>query len=82
MIAFPGWLATGLEAVKLGAEWLVGRQKAEEREDIKEDGRNEQKVADQGSALERAREQNAREEDLARLDGPALDDRMRKSMED
>ena len=82
MIAFPGWLTTGLETAKLGMEWLVGRQKAKEHEGIKEDGRNEQKVADQGSALERAREQNAREEGLARLDGPALDDRMRKSMED
>ena len=64
---------------------FFGWRKAEAEADLRgmdrEAGRNEQRVSDADKAIDRAREANAREEDISRLSGDALDERMRKSME-
>lgn len=75
-----GWITLVLGGVKSGLDWLVGRQKEREREDLKDAGRNEQRLSDSDQAVNRAREANARREDVSRLSGDALDDELRDSL--
>jgi hypothetical protein len=75
------WVSLGLGAYNKTMDFLLGRQSAAKEDRLVKAGRDEQALAGKDAALDRAKEQNAREEDIDRLSGDALDDRMRKSME-
>jgi len=82
MIPFVSWVKPALDIVKSTLGIVEKEQEAQKDERIRDAGRDQQKLADQGGALQRAQEIAKRREDIDRASDSGLDDRLRKSIED
>lgn len=73
----PGWVGAIIGFAKLGMEWLVGKQKADERQEHREAGRQEQQNADMREDRRQSAAARDIRADVARASESELDDELR-----